>query len=149
MRSQVFVNKSAFLSGLAVFFFFGIGCAVGYVVAANSYKKAIAQQAAIDISRQLTIALKLKDTPEFKSTKNEIDINIHRHLLQVMHNKWVLHDEHDTTYKNKTLSKLADYWRSSPPFQDEIDLALAAKNDEMANSLKEAREFVVLRKFEK
>lgn len=143
------MNKNAFLIGLAVFFFFGIGCTGGYVVAANSYKKAIAQQAAIDISRQLTIALKLKDTPEFKSTKNEIDINIHRHLLQVMHNKGAFLDEHDITYKNKTLSKLADYWSLSPPFQDEINLALAAKNSEMANSLKEVREFVVLRKFEK
>jgi hypothetical protein len=135
MKRIIFTTLASLVTGLLVG---GFG---GYSLASNDYNKAIAEQALIDISRQLSLMQKLQTSSALPSVKAEIDLNIHRHLSQVMRNDALIRDQESLTYKTSVMSRLAAYWKQSPPFEEAITAARTAKNAEMERSLLSARDY--------
>ena len=134
--------KNNFITGSVVILMFLLGVMLGYGVAFNRFSAAIEGQAIIDIARNLTIVQKIKNTPDFNVVRADIDLNIHRHLLQVDLSDGVSCDKKDNSYKKNTILRLSEYWREYPPFEG---LAAELKNSpETINSLRVVRESLSL-----
>lgn len=137
-------NKKFILIGLWGAMAFSFGVILGYKVAFNKFATAIEGQALIDISRQLAIVQKFRNNPDFNLIKSEIDLNIHRHLLQVVFKDGLSCDDQNDMYKKSVIDKLNFYWQEFPPFDDLIsDLASGGDLDAI-DSLEKVRRSVRL-----
>lgn len=117
------------------FCFAAIGAVIGgsgvCFLISGEYNKSIAEQAIIDISQQLVIINRLQKSNEsnaISTIKQDIDLVIHRHLLNIIKYEYLIDDEKTKNYKKITIKKLAEYWNKYPPFDEILNLPLDENN---------------------
>lgn len=127
--------------GILFLFSGGIGYKLGYSFAEKQYLESIGQQAVIDIHRDLNLLATLGDSAS-PQVRSEIDLNIQRHLISVVR---YTADEPlgQSSFKARTLSRLADVWTRYPPFQT-ADMIGAKQTDPLlAKSMSDTAELVM------
>jgi hypothetical protein len=116
------------------------GYSFGLKNSESQFSVAVAEQSLVDINR-LTVLLVLVGDPAPISVRNEINLNLHRHIQQVQRNEGNFSEDSDK-FKVAVMTRLAKNWQKHPPFLDITTAATSSGNPEMIKSFTKAREYV-------